>query len=147
MSIDRETRSSAVDDLLCFGLHAASRAMTSRYRILLEPFGVTYPQYLVLLVLDRDGASSLVSIGGQLRLESSTLSPLVRRLEALGLVVRSRSTDDERNVSIELTAAGRSTCAGMAVVPDQIEAATGLTRGERTTLLAQLHRLELNLRG
>lgn len=132
--------------MLCLALHAASRAMTGRYRELLEPYGVTYPQYLVLVVLEQDGRSSLVSIGTQLRLESSTLSPLVRRLESMGLVSRARSATDERHVSIELTAAGVDRCVAMAVIPAQIASYTGLDVAGQMALTEQLHRLEAHLR-
>lgn len=147
MSADPAAPDTGVERKLCLALYAASRAMTGRYRQLLEPYGVTYPQYLVLLVLDQDGRSALVSIGAQLRLESSTLSPLVRRLQTMGLVSRTRATEDERHVSIELTPAGRSRCADLAVVPDQIAAATGLSLAEQSALTQQLLRLESTLRG
>ena len=121
--------------------------MTRRYRALLEPFGVTYPQYLVLLVLREQGPTSLVTVGAELRLESSTLSPLVKRLEAMGLVQRARDTTDERAVVITLTTAGAELNRRMQLVPDQIEAATGLSGAERDGLLDQLRRLDANLRG
>lgn len=135
-----------VEDMLCLALYAASRAMTSRYRALLEPLELTYPQYLVLLVLRADGRSSLGEVGDRLRLESSTLSPLVKRLQAVGLVTRSRSETDERRISIELTAAGEDRCARAARVPEQIGAATGLDEGQQDALLQLLQQLEANLR-
>lgn len=146
MAVDPLQGASAADDMLCLALHAASRAMTGRYRTLLNPFGVTYPQYLVLLVLKQDGPSSLVSIGDQLRLESSTLSPLVRRLEAQGVVTRTRSTTDERAVTIELTSHGVSLCDQLAVVPKQASDATGMDRPAQARLAAELHQLEVRLR-
>lgn len=147
MAIDGQERSAAVENMLCLALHAASRAMTGRYRDLLQPFGVTYPQYLVLLILQQNGTSSLVFVGDRLRLESSTLSPLVRRLETMGLVSRTRSTDDERTVKLKLTTAGTGLCQELEVVPDQISAATGLRPDEQDALRDELHRLEENLRG
>lgn len=132
--------------MLCLALHAASRAMTSRYRASLKPFGLTYPQYLVLQVLQQDGPSSLVAVGTELRLESSTLSPLVRRLETLNLVTRARSAEDERAVVVELTAPGIALCERMRVVPPEMSVATGLEPAEQAALMDQLHRLERNLR-
>ena len=89
-----------LDDQLCFALYAASRAVTTRYRPLLDELGLTYPQYLVMLVLwDRDSIS-VGELGAALQLESSTLSPLLKRLEAGGLLRRERRPDDERSVAI-----------------------------------------------
>jgi len=93
---------------LCFALHAASRAMTQAYQPLLAPLGITYPQYLVLLVLwERDGLL-VKEIGARLDLDSGTLTPLLKRLETLGLVVRERQSTDMRQVRIRLSRAGRS---------------------------------------
>jgi DNA-binding MarR family transcriptional regulator len=97
-----------LDDQLCFALYSASRAVTRAYAPLLQPLGLTYPQYLVLLVLwQRDGAS-VKQLGQRLALDSGTLTPLLQRLESQGLVERRRGDDDERVVRIHLTAAGRA---------------------------------------
>ena len=97
-----------LDDQLCFALYSASRAVTRAYAPLLQPLGLTYPQYLVLLVLwARDGAS-VKQLGQRLALDSGTLTPLLQRLESQGLVERRRGDDDERVVRIHLTAAGRA---------------------------------------
>ena len=97
-----------LDDQLCFALYSASRAVTRAYAPLLQPLGLTYPQYLVLLVLwQRDGAS-VKQLGERLALDSGTLTPLLQRLESQGLVERRRGDDDERVVRIHLTAAGRA---------------------------------------
>ncbi len=97
----------AVDDLLCFALYAASRAMTARYRPLLEPLGLTYPQYLVLVALYEHRRLSVQQLGDKLRLDSGTLSPLLRRLADNDFVTRTRSTADERSVVIALTPKAR----------------------------------------
>lgn len=97
----------ALDRQICFALYAASRAVTAAYRPLLEPLGLTYPQYLVMLVLWERGTLSLGDIGAALHLDSGTLSPLVKRMEAAGLVERQRSADDERRVLIAPTPEGR----------------------------------------
>lgn len=97
-----------LDEQLCFALYHASRAMIRSYAPLLAPLGLTYPQYLVLLVLwQRDGAS-VTQLGERLALDSGTLTPLLKRLEHQGLVERRRGDDDERVVRIHLTAAGRA---------------------------------------
>ena len=97
-----------LDEQLCFALYSASRALTRAYAPLLEPLGLTYPQYLVLLVLwERDGVA-VNRVGERLALDSGTLTPLLKRLEHQGLVERRRGEDDERLVRIHLTAAGRA---------------------------------------
>jgi DNA-binding MarR family transcriptional regulator len=97
-----------LDEQLCFALYSASRAVTRAYAPLLRPLGLTYPQYLVLLVLwERDGAS-VGQLGERLALDSGTLTPLLQRLEHQGLVERRRGDDDERVVRIHLTPAGRA---------------------------------------
>ena len=97
-----------LDDQLCFALYSASRAVTRAYAPLLEPLGLTYPQYLVLLVLwQRDGVP-VHRLGQRLALDSGTLTPLLKRLAHQGLVERRRGEDDERVVRIHLTAAGRA---------------------------------------
>jgi len=97
-----------LDEQLCFALYNASRAMTRAYAPLLAPLGVTYPQYLVLLVLwERDGLP-VKRLGERLALDSGTLTPLLKRLEHQGLVERRRGSDDERVVRIHLTPAARA---------------------------------------
>lgn len=98
----------ALERQVCFALYAASRAVTAAYRPLLEPLGLTYPQYLVMLVLWERGTQPVGDIGAALHLDSGTLSPLLKRLEAGGLVERHRSAEDERRVLVELTAEGRA---------------------------------------
>src|SRR4051794_37434353 len=95
-----ESSSPLLDDRLCLALYNASRAMTARYRPLLDALGLTYPQYLVMVTLWEDGESSVRHIGERLRLDSGTLSPLIGRLEAAGLVARRRAASDQRSVLI-----------------------------------------------
>ncbi len=92
-----------LDHQVCFSLHAASRAFGGFYRQALKDLGLTYPQYLVMLVLWEDGPLPVKAIGERLHLDSGTLSPLLKRLEAAGLVRRERSRQDERSVVVELT--------------------------------------------
>jgi DNA-binding MarR family transcriptional regulator len=101
-----------LDNQICFTLYATSLAITRTYKPMLDAMGITYPQYLVLSVLgeatDEDGGATVGAIAHRLSLESSTITPLVKRLEQAGLVTRQRSTADERQVQVRLTEAGRA---------------------------------------
>ncbi len=96
-----------LDDLLCFSLYSASMAISRTYKPLLDELGVTYPQYLVLNVLWENDGQTVGAIAERLLLESSTITPLVKRLEAALLVTRERQRDDERRVLVSLTKRGR----------------------------------------
>ncbi|AXU16172.1 winged helix-turn-helix transcriptional regulator [Streptomyces clavuligerus] len=98
--------SASLDDQLCFALYAASRAVTQRYRPLLEELGLTYPQYLVMMVLWEHGTVPIKDIGTTLQLDYGTLTPLIKRLGAAQLVRRERCADDERTVHVSLTEQG-----------------------------------------
>jgi DNA-binding MarR family transcriptional regulator len=114
-----------LDDQLCFALYTASRALTRAYAPLLEPLGLTYPQYLVLLVLwQRDGVP-VKEIGERLALDSGTLTPLLKRLDQQGLVQRRRGEDDERLVRIHLTAAGRTLWHRARKIPSELACRAG----------------------
>ncbi|MGQ7269624.1 MarR family transcriptional regulator [Marinobacter nauticus] len=114
----------ALDNQICFALYAANRAVTARYRPLLEELGLTYPQYLVMLVMweaDREGIKPRVSdLGARLRLDSGTLTPLLKRLEQRDLLQRARLAEDERVVELRLTNAGRALRAKAANVPGRL---------------------------
>ncbi|MGR3761134.1 MarR family winged helix-turn-helix transcriptional regulator [Roseobacteraceae bacterium NS-SX3] len=97
-----------IDELLCFALYSASHALTRLYRPLLEPLGLTYPQYLVLVALWEEDGQSVRALGGRLQLDSNTLTPLLKRMEAAGHVTRKRNPGDERSVIVSLTAKGRA---------------------------------------
>lgn len=97
-----------LEDQVCFALAIASRSVNSVYRPLLEPLGLTHPQYLALLALWERSPQSVRELGQELQLEPATLSPLLKRLESAGLVSRQRSTTDERVLDISLTDAGRA---------------------------------------
>ncbi|PXX52688.1 MarR family transcriptional regulator [Nocardia tenerifensis] len=130
-----------LDEQICFPLYAASRAMTAVYRPKLERLGLTYPQYLVMLALwERDGRS-VGEVCHALALDSGTLSPLLKRLEAAGFVRRRRSAADERRVEIQLTDRGRALRAQAAAIPAEMAAACGLSPDELTALRAMLRRL------
>ena len=96
-----------LDNQLCFVLYAASKAMTQAYREFLEPLGITYPQYLVFMVLWEKDGISLKRLGERLRLDSGTLKPLVKRLEKEGYLTRERAKQDEREIRVCLTTRGR----------------------------------------
>ncbi|MGW6539164.1 MarR family winged helix-turn-helix transcriptional regulator [Streptomyces sp. NPDC055051] len=115
-----------LDHQICFSLHAATRAFNGVYREALKDLGLTYPQYLVMLVLWEHGELSVKGIGERLRLDSGTLSPLLKRLEAAGYVERRRSPEDERSVTVRATAAGVALRERALGVPRRIAAATGL---------------------
>lgn len=134
-----------LEDQLCFAVHAASRAFDGIYRHLLKETGLTYPQYLVMFVLWQHGPLSVKELGGHLRLDSGTLSPLVRRLESAGLVLRERSVHDERSVIVRLTPAGEEMRTTIRDVPRAIARSTGLTRSGAESLLAEISALTASL--
>ena len=140
------SRSTPLDEQLCFALYAASRAMTSCYRPMLDALDLTYPQYLVLLVLWERGDATVTGIGHALQPETGTLSPLLKRLEAAGLITRTRQAGDERSVLVSLTPAGRELESRVAEAQSNVGAATGLSRAEIGDLRETLHRLSDRLR-
>lgn len=130
-----------LDNQLCFALYSASLSMTRLYKPLLDPLGLTYPQYLALLVLWESDALSVGELGERLFLDSGTLTPLLKRLEASGLVRRERATDDERRVIVTLTEAGRGLRRRAEGVPRAIAAAMGCRPGDTIALTQQLQAL------
>jgi DNA-binding MarR family transcriptional regulator len=130
-----------LDHQVCFSLHAASRAFGGVYRDALKDLGLTYPQYLVMLVLWEQGPRPVKVIGERLRLDSGTLSPLLKRLEAAGFVARERSAEDERSVIVRLTTPGEELRQRALPVPRRILASTGLTVEEVLALQGLLGRL------
>ncbi|NEM92406.1 MarR family winged helix-turn-helix transcriptional regulator [Galbitalea soli] len=115
-----------LDEQICFALYSASRAITGRYRALLEPLQLTYPQYLVMLALWEREPVTVSELGDRLHLDSGTLSPLLKRLELAGLVDRHRVPSDERSVEISLTAAGGALREKATGIPELLCASTGL---------------------
>lgn len=138
------TSSSAAPRLqrqLCFAMYSASRAATAAYRPMLEELGLTYPQYLVMLVLWENQPRTVRGLGEELGLDSGTLSPLLKRLEGLGFVERRRSAEDERRVEVFLTGAGTALSAKATAIPQQLADAAGLTSTELDQLRETLCRL------
>jgi MarR family transcriptional regulator, organic hydroperoxide resistance regulator len=130
-----------LEDMLCFELYAASRAMTSLYRPALDTLGLTYPQYIALRVLWERGPTTVRDLGNHLRLDSGTLSPLLKRLETQGHIRRHRGTTDERTVEIHLTDQGTQLRHQAADIPDRLACALGLDETafhQLTTLLSRV---------
>ena len=115
-----------LQDQLCYAVYSAALAINRAYKPALDDLGLTYPQYLAMLVLWERDRLAVKEIADRLMLESSTLTPLLKRLEAAGLVVRRRSAEDERQVLVELTDAGRALQERAACVPTTMLAASGL---------------------
>ena len=131
--------SAVLEDQLCFALYAASRAMTARYRLLLDAIGLTYPQYLVMMLLWEEDNQTVGQLGARLSLDSGTLSPLLKRLTTAGLVTRHRRVEDERSVAIALTDAGRALRDKAGAISEEIICALDLDRSEFADLKAKLN--------
>jgi len=127
-----------IEDYLCLALYTASRSVTGLYRDLLDGLGLTYPQYLVMRLLWQKGPQPVKQIAAVLRLDYGTLSPLLKRLEAVGLITRARRRDDERSVEIALTPAGDAMRARAEAVPDRLTCAMGLDEQATRELLHTL---------
>jgi DNA-binding MarR family transcriptional regulator len=134
-----------LDHQLCFALYSASLAMTKLYKPLLEPLGLTYPQYLVMLVLWEGDGLTVSQLGERLALDSGTLTPLLKRLEAAGLLQRLRDTADERRVLLQLSPAGRALKARARAVPQAVACASGCALEELSALTTQLKALRAQL--
>ncbi len=127
-----------LDRQLCFALAVASRTVIGAYKPILDPLGLTHPQYLVMLALWEREPRSLGDLAAALRLEPATLSPLVKRLEAAGLVTRERSATDERQLAVRLTESGRELRDRAEEVPPQVIRALGVDVDELVELQSRL---------
>lgn len=136
----------APPDMLCFALHSAAHAMHSAYAPLLQPLGLTYPQYLVLMALYAQDAQTVGQLGQELRLESNTLTPLLKRMETSGWLRRSRDGKDERQVRLSLTDDGRTLCSQAAAVPRAFAEKTGFKMSELADLRDILNSLRDHLK-
>lgn len=132
-------------DFICFSLYSASHAFTRVYKPLLDRIGLTYPQYLVMVLLWEKDGQSVGQIGEQLFLESSTLTPLLKRLEVAGHVKRERNPADERQVMIRLTDAGRALKAQTADFFDHLSQAVGMKGADIVALRDNIQALRANL--
>ncbi|MBV6846031.1 MarR family transcriptional regulator [Xanthomonas campestris pv. paulliniae] len=134
-----------LDNQLCFALYSANLAMHKLYRGLLKALDLTYPQYLVMLVLWETDERSVSEIGERLYLDSATLTPLLKRLQAAGLVTRTRAASDERQVIIALTETGRALRSKAGVVPEQVFCASACSLDELRQLKQELEKLRSSL--
>ncbi|MGW5723690.1 MarR family winged helix-turn-helix transcriptional regulator [Amycolatopsis sp. NPDC003865] len=130
-----------LDRQVCFALSVASRSVIAIYRPLLEPYGLTHPQYLVMLALWERSPRSVKDLGTTLRHEPATLSPLLKRVEALGYVTRSRSREDERQLTVELTGKGRALRAEAEKIPYKVVETLGMDVAELEALHGVLTRV------
>ncbi|WP_068777049.1 MarR family winged helix-turn-helix transcriptional regulator [Paenibacillus sp. FJAT-26967] len=130
-----------LENQLCFALYACSREITRMYTPLLDELGVTYPQYLVLLVLWEEGEATVKELGERLFLDSGTLTPMLKRMEASGILTRTRSSLDERSVVIQLTDQGRKLEKRGACIPDQLLTRVDGDQEEADLLLRQVRGL------
>ena len=126
---------------LCFPLYAASREIVSRYKPVLDELGLTYTQYIVLLVLWEQGTVSVKELGHQLYLDSGTLTPVLKKLEQKGLLDRRRDTADERILNVTVTEAGLSLRERALSVPERLSCEVPLNEEERACLCGLLHKL------
>jgi DNA-binding MarR family transcriptional regulator len=127
-----------LDNQLCFALYSTSLAMTKLYKPMLEEMGLTYPQYLAMLVLWEQDGLTVSQLGEKLYLDSGTLTPLLKRMETAGLLSRIRAVQDERRVHITLTAEGRKLKAKAAKIPGCIMSATQCSIPELVSLTQQV---------
>ncbi len=134
-----------LDNQLCFALYSASLQMTKLYKPLLAGIGLTYPQYLVMMVLWEEDGITVGALGERLFLDSGTLTPLLKRLEAAKLVKRIRNEADERQVLIHLTDKGRALKKAAAGIPVQVACAAGLPIDELVNIRKKLEKLRGNL--
>jgi DNA-binding MarR family transcriptional regulator len=136
-----------LDNQLCFALYSASLAMTKLYKPLLEDLGLTYPQYLVMLVLWEQDGLTVSALGERLFLDSGTLTPLLKRMEQSGLVTRQRSAEDERRVEVRLTSDGKKLKTRATSVPACVVEAAGCPISELMTLTHEVQALRNRLTG
>lgn len=136
-----------LDNQLCFALHSTSLLMTKVYKPLLQALGLTYPQYLAMMVLWEEDGLTVGEISSRLLTDPGSLTPLLKRLEAEGLLSRTRSREDERVVVVELTDAGRALQDEAKGIPQCILGASGLELEQLRKLQADLIALRGNLQG
>ena len=134
-----------LDHQLCFALYSSSLVMTKLYKPVLSALGLTYPQYLVLLVLWESDAISVSDLGTRLFLDSGTLTPLLKRMQAAGWLTRLRAVDDERCVIVSLTSAGRALRRKAQHVPNELACAAGCALDELADLTRRLQALRANV--
>lgn len=146
MNFDQQSRLK-LDNQLCFTLYATSREITKLYRPLLDKLNLTYPQYLVMLALWEKDKVTVNELGEKLFLDSGTLTPLLKRMEAIGYVLRARSKEDERRVLISLTDIGRALREEACLIPEQLLIQTNYEGRDLNKLLSDLRKLLHHVHG
>ncbi|WP_214851082.1 MarR family transcriptional regulator [Exiguobacterium sp. s193] len=136
-----------LDEQLCFPFYSISREITRRYRPLLEPLGLTYPQYLVMLVLWEEDQQSLKAVGERLHLDSGTLTPLLKKLEAAELIRRIRNKEDERHIEITLTDKGQALREQAEQVPLALVETLGVSEEDLERVKQTLNQLVIKMNG
>lgn len=144
--MDTKAPALPVAEMICFSLYSATHAMQHAYKPLLEALGLTYPQYLVMVALWAEDGQTVGQLGQALQLESNTLTPLLKRMQAQGLVMRARDARDERQVRVSLTQAGRDMQERAAAIPGCILERSGMTLAALTALRDQVNTLRDQLR-
>lgn len=134
-----------LENQLCFSLYAASRLVTKCYQPVLDELGITYPQYLVLMVLWENNSVNLSVLAEKLKLQSNTLTPLLKRMEEMGLVARVRSDKDERSIIISLTEIGEKLKLKAPLLHSQIRNNIGITEDDAIQLHVLLNKLVRNI--
>ncbi len=140
-TVPADTSGLLLEEQVCFALYSASRAVTDCYRPLLAELNLTYPQYLVLLVLWEHQTRTVKQLSQALELDYGTVSPLLKRLELRGMISRTRDASDERLVTVTLTTAGEDLRKQAAGIPTQLGSSTGLDTAARRALIAALRQL------
>ena len=142
---DRSGEAAKLDEFMCFALYSANLAVQRRYKPLLDALGLTYPQFLVLAALHEDDAQTVGGLGDKLFLDSSTLTPLLKRMERMGYLTRKRDSKDERQVRIRLTQRGRAAREKSFGFLDGLTKATGLAPAGYRQLLQTIVNLRENM--
>lgn len=139
--MDQKFDALRLENQLCFPLYACSREVIKRYRPYLDALGLTYTQYIVLMVIWEEGTVSVRDLGKRLFLDSGTLTPVLKTLEKIGLITRARSQEDERVLLVTITKAGQALREEALTIPKQMAGCVKLTREERETLYRLLYKM------
>lgn len=139
--MDQKFDALRLENQLCFPLYACSREVIKRYRPYLDALGLTYTQYIVLMVIWEEGTVSVRDLGKRLFLDSGTLTPVLKTLEKMGLITRARSQEDERVLLVTITKAGQALREEALNIPKQMAGCVKLTREERETLYRLLYKM------
>ena len=139
--MDQKFDALRLENQLCFPLYACSREVIKRYRPYLDALGLTYTQYIVLMVIWEEGTVSVRDLGKRLFLDSGTLTPVLKTLEKIGLITRARSQEDERVLLVTITKAGQALREEALTIPKQMAGCVRLTGEERETLYRLLYKV------